>query len=87
MSRRAHVPVIAAAVAAVGAIGATATGGIIVALLADGFGLAATGTLVLAAAQLGAVLAVTVIAALGGLVCWALAWIVVTVSQRASADR
>lgn len=67
-----------------GAIGATATGGIIVALLADGFGLAATGTLVLAAAQLGAVLAVTVLAALGGLVCWAIAWLAVRASQRSS---
>ncbi|MDO8337269.1 MAG: hypothetical protein Q7T15_03335, partial [Microcella sp.] len=72
---------------AVGAIGATATGGVIVALLADGFGLAATGTLVLAAAQLGAVLAVTVLAALGGVVCWAIAWAVVRATGRSSKER
>ncbi|GAA1697630.1 hypothetical protein GCM10009792_17030 [Microcella alkalica] len=70
-----------------GAIGATATGGIIVALLADGFGLAATGTLVLAAAQLGAVLAVVVIAALGGLVCWAIAWVAQTGAAGGSRSR
>ena len=70
-----------------GVIGATATGGVIVALLADGFGLAATGTLVLAAAQLGAVLAVTALAALGGLLCWAIAWAVVRASQWSSTRR
>lgn len=57
----------------IGAIGATATGGVVTALLADGFGLAATGTLLLAAAEVGAVLAATVLAALGGLLCWLVA--------------
>lgn len=57
----------------VGAIGATAAGGIIVALLADGFGLAATGSLVLAASQLVAVIVVSLVAAIGGVVCWAIA--------------
>lgn len=57
----------------VGVIGATAAGGIVVALLADGFGLAATGTLVLAAAQLVAVMVVSLVAAIGGLLCWAIA--------------
>lgn len=61
----------------VGVIGATAAGGVIVALLADGFGLAATGTLVLAAAQLVAVLVATVLGALGGVVCWAVARVVI----------
>lgn len=70
-----------------GAIGATAAGGVVVALLADGFGLAATGTLVLAAAQLGAVLAVTVLAALGGLVCWGIAWIAARATRGASIER
>ncbi len=57
----------------VGVIGATAAGGIVVALLADGFGLAATGTLVLAASQLVTVMVVSLVAALGGLLCWAIA--------------
>jgi hypothetical protein len=57
----------------VGVIGATAAGGTVVALLADGFGLAATGTLVLAASQLVAVMVVCLVAAVGGLACWAIA--------------
>ena len=43
-------------------------------LLADGFGLAETGTLTLTIAQVGAVAIVGVLAAVGGALCWLLAW-------------
>lgn len=64
-----------------GVIGSTAAGGVIVALLADGFGLAATGTLELAAAQLAAVLLATVLGALGGVVCWAVARLIIALTS------
>lgn len=64
-----------------GAIGAAATGGVVLALLADGFGLAATGTLVLAAAEVAAVVVVAVLAAIGGLVCWTAARAVVIATR------
>ncbi len=60
-----------------GAIGAAAMGGIVLALLGDGFGLASTGTLLLVAGQLAAVLVIALIAGLAGLACAGLAGVVV----------
>lgn len=70
-----------------GAIGAAATGGIVLALLGDGFGLASTGTLLLVAGQLAAVLVVALIAGLAGLVCAGLAIAVDAVRGRLRANR
>jgi len=52
---------------------AVLVGGVITSLLGDGFGLAATGTLTLTAAQVGAVIVVGLTAAAGALPCWLLA--------------
>lgn len=58
---------------AIGVIVASAIGGVVLALLADGFGLAATGAVAPVVGQLGAVLAVALGSALTGLLCGALA--------------
>lgn len=71
----------------VGALGATAAGGVVTALLADGFGLAATGTLLLAGAELVAVLVIGLLAAIGGLACWALARTAMLVAATVSGAR
>lgn len=59
--------------ASLAVIAAALVGGIVTSLLADGFGLAATGTLVLTAGQIGAVLGVGLASAVLALPCWALA--------------
>lgn len=59
----------------IGIIVAVAVGGIVLALLADGFGMAATGSTALVAAQLGAVLAISAGAFASGLICAAAALI------------
>ena len=67
---------------AIGVIIATSTGGVVLALLADGFGLAATGSTALVVGQLSAVLAIALgAAALGGL-CWVCAAGAIVVSER-----
>lgn len=71
----------------VGVLGATAAGGVVTALLADGFGLAATGTLLLAGAELAAVLAIGALSAIGGLLCWLLARAVKAVAGALSRSR
>lgn len=71
----------------VGVLGATAAGGVVTALLADGFGLAATGTLLLAGAELAAVLAIGALSALGGLLCWSLARAAMAVAVAFSRSR
>ena len=67
---------------AIAVITATAIGGVVLALLADGFGLAATGSTALVVGQLGAVLALGLGAAGSGLLCWALAVGVLVVRER-----
>ena len=67
---------------AIAVITATAIGGVVLALLADGFGLAATGSTALVVGQLGAVLAIGLGAAGSGLLCWALAVGVLVVRER-----
>lgn len=59
--------------ASLAVIAAVLVGGVITSLLADGFGLAATGTLVLTAGQIGAVLGVGLVSAGLALPCWLLA--------------
>ncbi|WP_439565905.1 hypothetical protein [Microcella sp.] len=68
---------------AIAVIVATAIGGVILALLADGFGMAATGSTALVAGQLGALLAVCLGAAGSGLLCWAAAVGTIVVHERA----
>ena len=68
-------------------LGATAAGGVVTALLADGFGLAATGTLLLAGAELAAVLAIGALSAIGGLLCWSLARAAMAVAVAFSRSR
>ncbi|WAB81164.1 hypothetical protein OVN18_11535 [Microcella daejeonensis] len=63
----------ASAGASLAVITAVLVGGVMTSLLADGFGLAATGTLVLTAAQIGAVLGVVIASAVLALPCWAVA--------------
>ncbi|UTT62396.1 hypothetical protein [Microcella humidisoli] len=58
---------------AVGVIVAASVGGVVLALLADGFGLAATGAVAPVLGQLGAVLAIALGSAASGLLCGALA--------------
>ena len=68
--RRGANPAISASVAAIVAV---TVGGVIFSLLADGFGLAETGTLTLTVAHIVAVIGVAVMGALGGALSWALA--------------
>ena len=56
---------------AIATVVAVVAGAMVLAILADGFGMAATGSLALAAGQLGAVLAVVVYAAVITLLGWA----------------
>ncbi len=58
--------------AAIGVIIAVVVGGIVLALLADGFGMAATGSTVLVLGQVVAVIAIGLYAAIAALLCWAL---------------
>jgi hypothetical protein len=67
-----------------GIIVAVAVGGIVLALLADGFGMAATGSTALVAGQLGAVIAIAVGAFGTGLLCAGAALIAVVVAERRS---
>lgn len=69
----------------VGIIVAVAVGGIVLALLADGFGMAATGSTALVAGQLGAVLAISVGAFGSGLLCAGAALLVIVAVERRSA--
>lgn len=55
---------------AIAVIVAVAIGGTVLALLADGFGMAATGSTALVAGQLGALLTISVGAAGSGVLCW-----------------
>lgn len=68
----------------IGIIVAVAVGGIVLALLADGFGMAATGSTALVAAQLGAVLAIAAGSFASGLLCAAVALIAIRVVERRS---
>ena len=68
----------------IGIIVAVAVGGTVLALLADGFGMAATGSTALVAAQLGAVIAVAVGAFVSGLLCAGAALIATVVAERRS---
>lgn len=67
----------------VAVIVAAAIGGTVLALLADGFGMAATGSTALIAGQLGALVSVGLASALGGVACWALAVGVTATVERA----
>lgn len=68
--------------ASIAVIVAVAVGGLVLALLADGFGLAATGTAALVIGQLGAVAAITLGSFASGLICWAFAVAAVVLSER-----
>ncbi|MBX9470898.1 hypothetical protein [Microcella sp.] len=68
----------------IGIIVAVAVGGTVLALLADGFGMAATGSTALVAAQLGAVIAVAVGAFGSGLLCAGAALIAIVIAERRS---
>lgn len=72
---------------AIAVIVAVAVGGVILALLADGFGLAATGSISGVVAQLGAVLAVSAVAVILGLVCAGGGMLAVTLVERRGIDR
>lgn len=67
---------------AIAVIVAVAIGGVVLALLADGFGMAATGSTALVAGQLGAVIAIGLGAAGSGLICWALAALAIVIHER-----
>lgn len=68
---------------AIAVIVAVAIGGVILALLADGFGMAATGSTALVAGQLGAVIAIALGSAASGLLCWLIAAAAIVVRDRA----
>lgn len=72
---------------AIAVIVAVAIGGIVVALLADGFGMAATGSTALVAGQLGAVIAIALGSAASGLLCWLIAVAAIVVRDRARRAR
>lgn len=69
---------------AIGVIVAVAIGGIVLALLADGFGMAATGSTALVAGQLGAVIAIALGSAVSGLLCWLVAAVAIVARERAT---
>ncbi len=73
--------------ASLAVIAAALVGGVVTSLLADGFGLAATGTLVLTAGQIGAVLGVGLASAALALPCWVLAMAVREAARRWSDRR
>ncbi len=68
----------------IGIIVAVAVGGIVLALLADGFGMAATGSTALVAGQLGAVIAIAVGAFGTGLLCAGAALVAIVIAERRS---
>lgn len=72
---------------AIGAIVAASVGGIVLALLADGFGLAATGAVAPVVGQLGAVLAIALGSVASGLLCGALAIGAMLVHERRGRGR
>ncbi len=72
---------------ALAVIVAVAIGGLILALLADGFGMAATGSTALVAGQLGAVIVIGLGSAASGVLCWALAAGAITMNERARSAR
>lgn len=72
---------------ALAVIVSVAIGGLILALLADGFGMAATGSTALVAGQLGAVIVIGLGSAASGVLCWALAAGAITVNERARSAR
>lgn len=67
---------------AIGVIVAVAIGGVVLALLADGFGMAATGSTALVAGQLGAVIAIALGSAASGLLCWLIAAAAIVMRER-----
>lgn len=67
---------------AIGVIVAVAIGGVVLALLADGFGMAATGSTALVAGQLGAVIVIALGSAAAGLLCWMIAALAIIVRER-----
>ncbi|MBX9718177.1 MAG: hypothetical protein K2X36_04965 [Microbacteriaceae bacterium] len=72
---------------AIAVIVSVAIGGIVLALLADGFGMAATGSTALVVGQLGAVLAVGLVSAASGVICWALAAGAIVLQERVRGGR
>ncbi|MDO9589572.1 MAG: hypothetical protein Q7J04_00310 [Microcella sp.] len=72
---------------ALGIIVAVSVGGVILALLADGFGLAATGSGALVLGQLGAVLAIGIGSLGSGLLCGGAALLVIVMVERRTAER
>lgn len=70
---------------AIAVVVSVAIGGIVLALLADGFGMAATGSTTLVAGQLGAVIAIALGSAASGLLCWLIAAGAIVVQERARA--
>lgn len=72
---------------AIAVIVATSIGGIMLALLADGFGMAATGSITLVVGQLGAVLAIALGSVVTGALCWALAAAAAVAGERGRASR
>jgi ammonia channel protein AmtB len=72
---------------AISMIVAVAVGGVILALLADGFGLAATGSIALVLGQLGAVIAITIGALGSGLLCGGAALLAIVAKQRRAFSR
>lgn len=72
---------------AIAVIVAVAIGGIVLALLADGFGLAATGSTALVVGQLGAVLAISLGSAGSSVICWMLAAGAIVVHERTRASQ
>lgn len=72
---------------AIAVIVSVAIGGVLLALLADGFGMAATGSTALVVGQLGALLAVGLGAAASGVLCWAGAVGAIVLHERASRAR
>ncbi|UYN84171.1 MAG: hypothetical protein KIT89_02875 [Microcella sp.] len=73
--------------AAVAVIVAVSVGGVVLALLADGFGMAATGSTALVLGQLGAVLVIGIAAFMLGLLCGGMALVVVKGSTIRSSSR
>lgn len=72
---------------AIAVIVSVSIGGVVFALLADGFGMAATGSTGLVAGQLGAVLAIGLGSAASGLLCWVLAAGAIVLQERGRKSR
>ena len=72
---------------AIAVIVAVAVGGTVLALLADGFGMSATGSTALVAGQLGALLAVSLGAAGSGVLCWGLGVVSILALERVRTQR